>query len=168
MSAVQILLRAASIGPQDLADIVITRGPGSFTGVRVIMATALGLSHGSGVPIRAYSSLLAQATRTEEAMCVAIQPARRNVYFAQPFKRGANGPEPIAGPRIETSAELTDEALPIVAPAGVELPAEVVLASVSFGTSQALLHLLHLDRPSEPMAPLYVEPPSARPPHEDH
>jgi tRNA threonylcarbamoyladenosine biosynthesis protein TsaB len=45
------LLADHGLAPSDLAGIVVTLGPGSFTGVRVALAFCKGLSLGSGVPV---------------------------------------------------------------------------------------------------------------------
>ena len=45
------LMMLAAIEPKDLTGIVATRGPGSFTGIRIGLATAKGLAQGLNVPI---------------------------------------------------------------------------------------------------------------------
>ena len=45
------LMMLAAIEPKDLTGIVATRGPGSFTGIRIGLATAKGLAQGLDVPI---------------------------------------------------------------------------------------------------------------------
>ena len=45
------LMMLAAIEPKDLTGIVVTRGPGSFTGIRIGLATAKGLAQGLDVPI---------------------------------------------------------------------------------------------------------------------
>ena len=45
----------------DVTDVVVGRGPGSFTGVRIGVATAKGLSHGLGVPLWGVGTLDAVA-----------------------------------------------------------------------------------------------------------
>lgn len=59
--AVEEALRAAGVERAQLAGIVVGEGPGSFTGVRVAAATAKGLAHALGLPLRAISSLAARA-----------------------------------------------------------------------------------------------------------
>ena len=61
LPAIRGVLVASGAQLGDLAGIVVGSGPGSFTGVRVAAATAKGLTEGCGVPIWAYSSLLAAA-----------------------------------------------------------------------------------------------------------
>lgn len=59
--AIDEALRTAGVGRAQLAGIVVGEGPGSFTGVRVAAATAKGLAHALGLPLRAVSSLAAAA-----------------------------------------------------------------------------------------------------------
>ena len=44
------MLAEAGVTPAALGGIACVRGPGSFTGIRVALATVLGLSRGCGVP----------------------------------------------------------------------------------------------------------------------
>ncbi|MFA5843697.1 MAG: tRNA (adenosine(37)-N6)-threonylcarbamoyltransferase complex dimerization subunit type 1 TsaB [Coriobacteriia bacterium] len=55
------LLAEAGLTPADLECVVVGRGPGSFTGVRIGVATAKGLAHGLGVPLYGVGTLDAVA-----------------------------------------------------------------------------------------------------------
>jgi N6-L-threonylcarbamoyladenine synthase len=57
----QELLERGGVGPERIAAVVAGRGPGSFTGVRIGLATAKGLAHGAGVPLVAVPTLDAVA-----------------------------------------------------------------------------------------------------------
>ena len=48
LAAVDLLVEDAGIEPSDLGMIVVSRGPGSFTGIRAGLATALGLAAATG------------------------------------------------------------------------------------------------------------------------
>jgi tRNA threonylcarbamoyladenosine biosynthesis protein TsaB len=164
MAGVDLLLRAAGLEPSQIEGVVASRGPGSFTGVRVALATAQGLSLALGIPAHGYSSLLAQAARSDAAECLAVQPARRGTVYAQPFARRGGRPEPLAAPTVVALADLATGGLAAAAPPGVALPPGVPLAAMQRSTTEALFELL--DREPHPdastLTPLYLEPPPAQ------
>ncbi|MDY0151881.1 MAG: tRNA (adenosine(37)-N6)-threonylcarbamoyltransferase complex dimerization subunit type 1 TsaB [Candidatus Cloacimonas sp.] len=57
MPAIDIALKFCDITQKDLSAIYICSGPGSFTGIRIGIATAKGIAMGLGLPLFAYSSL---------------------------------------------------------------------------------------------------------------
>jgi tRNA threonylcarbamoyl adenosine modification protein YeaZ len=61
LQAADALMRAAGISPGDLDGVVVGTGPGSFTGVRIGLATARGLALGLDVPVAGVSTLCAFA-----------------------------------------------------------------------------------------------------------
>ncbi len=58
---IKALLESFGIARSQIACVVCGRGPGSFTGVRICLATAKGIALGLGVPLFGVSSLDAQA-----------------------------------------------------------------------------------------------------------
>lgn len=100
--AVRDLLAAAGLRLADLAAIVVTDGPGSFTGVRVGLATAKGLAEGARLPLIAVSRLEALALKAGVASA-AIDAHRNEVFLLLGDVLGA-GHELLAG-----SAELVAE-----------------------------------------------------------
>jgi tRNA threonylcarbamoyladenosine biosynthesis protein TsaB len=166
MAGVDLLLRAAGIERNALEGVVATRGPGSFTGVRVALATAQGLALALGIPAHGYSSLLAQAARTDAKECVAAQPARRGAAYVQPFVRRSHGPEPQSEPKVVPLAALEGSPLPVVAAVGMPLAPGTPIAGARISTAEALLELVSQEKNPDPdtLTPLYLEPPPARPP----
>ena len=67
LPALRRALRAAGLRLSDCDRVAVCSGPGSFTGVRVGLATAWGLARGSGVAVEAVSTL--------EAMAEAARPS---------------------------------------------------------------------------------------------
>lgn len=55
------VLERAGVAPRELGGVLVGRGPGSFTGVRIAAATARGLSLALGTPVWPISSLAAAA-----------------------------------------------------------------------------------------------------------
>ena len=59
--AIDQMLGQTGIGVKDLTGVVVTIGPGSFTGIRIGLATAKGLSLGLDIPIVGIETLAAAA-----------------------------------------------------------------------------------------------------------
>src|SRR3954466_15686967 len=93
--AVDAVLREAGIGRTELAGIVVGRGPGSFTGVRISGATGKGIAHALGVPLWAISSLEAAAFADpagHPVRCVLFD-ARADRVYAACYRVDARGVE---------------------------------------------------------------------------
>src|SRR5690606_1081589 len=82
LPAIDYALRSAGLEPPDLGAVVVAGGPGSFTGVRVAGATAKGFVRALGVPLFAYSGLLAlaAAVAAEGPVCALFDARRGEVY----------------------------------------------------------------------------------------
>lgn len=78
--AVAELLGAQHTSVSDLAAIIVTKGPGSFTGIRIGLSAAKGLAEVHGIPIVAVSriAVLAHKAQTQTA---ALDASRREFYL---------------------------------------------------------------------------------------
>ncbi len=90
---VEDTLRVAGVSLGDLGWIAADLGPGSFTGVRVGLATAQALAMVSGARLVGASSLtaLALGTRAPRALVVPLVPAGRRDVYAGFFRGDARG-----------------------------------------------------------------------------
>ena len=87
------LLAEAGIAPADLDGIACGVGPGSFTGIRIGVATAATLAYAAGLPVLDVGSLhgiAANAPDSAQTVLVALD-ARRGRIFAARFAR--HGPD---------------------------------------------------------------------------
>jgi tRNA threonylcarbamoyladenosine biosynthesis protein TsaB len=79
LADVDELLREAGMEPGDLGGVVVGTGPGSFTGVRIGVATARGLALALGIPLAGVSTLDALSAGAPGALPV-IDARRREVF----------------------------------------------------------------------------------------
>ncbi|HEY0477207.1 MAG TPA: tRNA (adenosine(37)-N6)-threonylcarbamoyltransferase complex dimerization subunit type 1 TsaB [Kofleriaceae bacterium] len=132
--AIDQVCREAAVAPAALDAIAIGAGPGSFTGLRIGMATAKGIAFAAGRPLWAVSSLAALAddaahelagdphfVDVDPVICAALD-ARRGEVFAGCFRRGAV----LADERVLPPAELGPWVAELVRAAAGAGPAPVV------------------------------------------
>jgi tRNA threonylcarbamoyladenosine biosynthesis protein TsaB len=110
MPAVDEAVRAAGLVPRDLAAVVAAGGPGSFTGLRIAGATAKANVRALGVPLYAYSGLLAAAAahRRERRPVCALFDARNREVFAGCWRFEDGGVRELLAPTILTVDEAID------------------------------------------------------------
>ena len=90
MPMIEAALNAAGTEMKDLDAVAAVTGPGSFTGVRIGVATAKGLAHGAGLPciaVDALEALSASAGDFDGAVCP-IQDARAGQVYGAVFRKG--------------------------------------------------------------------------------
>lgn len=105
---VERALSRAKVAAHELEWIAADLGPGSFTGVRVGLATAHGLALANGARVLGATSLaaLASGTRVKRALVVPmVEAGRRDAYLGF-FRADARGQiRLLAAPRVEPIAE---------------------------------------------------------------
>ncbi|MEO6136380.1 MAG: tRNA (adenosine(37)-N6)-threonylcarbamoyltransferase complex dimerization subunit type 1 TsaB [Ginsengibacter sp.] len=89
--AIHSLLKENNIEPNQLAAIGVTEGPGSYTGIRVGLATAKGLCYALNIPLITFSTLEVMAMgaidqeQNKEALYCPLIDARRMEVFTSVF-----------------------------------------------------------------------------------
>ncbi len=87
---VQHLLQAAGIKPKDLDLIVCALGPGSFTGLRIGLASAKGLAMGTGCALTGISNLdaLSHRYRSWKGVVIPVMRSLRTNYYTAVYRHG--------------------------------------------------------------------------------
>lgn len=100
------LLAECGAGIQDVDAVVVGRGPGSFTGVRIGVATAKGLAHGRGAPLWGIGTLDAIAERFagRDGLVGVVGDAMRKEVYPALFRCAAGrverlGPDEVSRPQ---------------------------------------------------------------------
>jgi tRNA threonylcarbamoyladenosine biosynthesis protein TsaB len=122
LEAVHGLLTAAGQDASDIDRIVVGVGPGGFTGLRIGLATALGLGQALGVPVAGASSLEALALGIADAapsgaVLAPVVDARRGELFAAAYRAGpAGGLEELIAPAALSPEDLARALLALDGP----------------------------------------------------
>lgn len=158
LAAVDLLVEDAGIEPSAIGTIVVSRGPGSFTGIRAGLATAMGLSAATGAACIAYDSLTMLAARCSTDQIVwTAQPGRRTEVYARRFEVRIDAP-PVGGAIEILSIDALGDRGPWAAAETLDLGG-APRAAVARSSAESLLWLWRLGVRSDPVEPLYVEDP---------
>jgi len=103
-SFIDELLKQESLIPKDLDAISISKGPGSYTGLRIGVSAAKGLAYALDIPLISVSTLLCLAKQVDinEGLIVPMLDARRMEVYSEVFDANYNS-------KREIKAEILDE-----------------------------------------------------------
>lgn len=100
-------LQENKIEPEKVGNILVGVGPGSFTSIRVAVATALGLARGNGAEIHAVRSSDAIGYRLDRVSFLGVfTDARRNSFFFTVYELGKRSRATVVVPNAELEAYL--------------------------------------------------------------
>jgi tRNA threonylcarbamoyladenosine biosynthesis protein TsaB len=170
----------AGVDWNDLDAIAVGVGPGTFTGLRIGIATARALAHARGIPLRPVSSLGALAAPLDPARPrLPLIDARRGELFAALHDReGERWPPFVASPEAlveRISKEFPGSDRPLAAgdgsikfrelleAAGVEVPSDESPLHVVRGVTVCRLGGTAPVTPVEAVLPEYLRDPDAKP-----
>ena len=158
LALVDDVLARAGCTRGELAQIVVGCGPGSFTGLRIGIATARGLALGLGVPCSGASTLVALAAAAPGA--VPLIDARRSELFALDEEGSPVVEQPAAGAHIAPGALCVGDGArryrALLEAAGASVPPD---ADVRHAPAAEALAALTAGVPE----PIYVRRPDAEP-----
>jgi len=170
--AIESVMTEAGIWYGDLVKIVTTRGPGSFTGIRIGLSVAQTLQFAGKLPVATLTTLetlaWAAASQGLDKIVATLRAGRGDIYVQRfAFSNG----KPVAESKIEilspdqweiylgldmplagNTASLLPEMFHARFIAGCELPDARALLAAADDTALE----------TEPLAPLYIRPPDAK------
>jgi tRNA threonylcarbamoyladenosine biosynthesis protein TsaB len=110
LSAIDAVLAISGLTAGDVDAYAVTRGPGSFTGLRIGISTVKGLAFATAKPMVGISSLevLAhQAPDSADLICPLMDARRNEVYWAL-YRREKDGIKAIMAERVGPATEVAD------------------------------------------------------------
>jgi tRNA threonylcarbamoyladenosine biosynthesis protein TsaB len=152
--AIRDVLRLAGVSASDVGLVGVTVGPGSFTGLRIGVATAKTFAYARGIPVAAVNSLEVIALAAWKHEQCALVPADRRLsvvidaqrgeLFAGDFTLGESGPSWSGSTRLvaidewlTTLAPFTLVAGPALSALGPRLPAHAAAVDPAAWLPQA-------------------------------
>lgn len=153
-ATIDTILKAESLRPADLAGVIATRGPGSYTGLRVGLMSAKALAYATGcklIAVDTFAAISRQAPPEAKHLWVIADALQGQIYL-QRFARSADSGEMVAaedlrigrgedwlrgltagasvtGPGVKLYAERIPADCPVVAEADREPRVECVFAA---------------------------------------
>jgi tRNA threonylcarbamoyladenosine biosynthesis protein TsaB len=176
MPAIARVLDDAGARLGDLEAIAVGVGPGTFTGLRIGVATARGLASANGLPLRPVSSLAALAEGIEGDLVLPLVDAKRGELFAALYGPAGRLWGPVAEAPEAVVERLGDAAAGVRAAGDGSVRFRRVLETAGIGVDPdgsrshvvRAIHVCRLagDEPNQPpqsVLPDYLRAPDAKP-----
>ena len=155
----EALLAGAQLRPTDLDGVAVGIGPGSFTGIRMAIATARGLSLALGIPVAGVSTLRALAAGAPGGLPV-IDAKRREIFTEVDGEPAVKAPQDL---ELEPGTLCVGDGAvryrELLTSSGAEIPPDEDERHVPRARFHALL--ARDFGPAEAVQPLYLRVPDA-------
>jgi len=176
MPAVAEAMERADVDWSDLDAIAVGVGPGTFTGLRIGIATARALATAAGLPLRRVSSLAALAAGIDSLVRLPLIDARRGEVFAALYE----GDREFWPPLVMRPEDLIDQlgnasVIPLAAGDGsLRFRGILEEAGIPVEPDNSVAHVVRAlcicrlgegatDEPPEAVLPEYLREPDAKP-----
>jgi tRNA threonylcarbamoyladenosine biosynthesis protein TsaB len=176
MPAVADVMERAGVDWDELDAIAVGVGPGTFTGLRIGIATARALATAAGLPLRRVSSLAALAAGIDDLVRLPLIDARRGEVFAALYEGEREFWPPSVIPPEELVEQLGNAAVSPLAAGDGSLRFRGMLeeAGIRVEPDHSEAHLVRArcvcrlglgapDEPPEAVLPDYLREPDAKP-----
>ena len=148
---IAMLLARNGVGYPDLARVVVTTGPGSFTGLRIGLSAARGIALARAIPAIGIPSLLAISLSAPAGVAVTVLlDARRDEAYVQTF--AAPG-QPLGPARI----------LPMAEARAAILPGSTLIEQPFVDVAMLAIYGAAADPATHPPEPNYIRDADAKP-----
>lgn len=104
---IEEVIEKAGIHKEDLSAIAVSKGPGSYTGLRIGVSAAKGLCFALDVPLISVSTLQAlakQVKATEKELIVSLLDARRDEVYMSAYDADYNVKSPVEAKVLEVDS----------------------------------------------------------------
>ena len=170
LDLIDLVLSRAGCSKSDIDLFVATRGPGSFTGVRIALGTVRGLGLATDRPCAGVTTLeaIAEAHGPAKLARVPLLPAGRGELYGATYSADDSPPIELEPPWLGSPARafgsgpalllLAGDLTPIDPPPGADSVTQLAAPPTIAGAAGRIA--LAREEPSD-LAPLYIRPPDA-------
>jgi tRNA threonylcarbamoyladenosine biosynthesis protein TsaB len=137
LPALDRLLARCGLSLDGIGRIAVLSGPGSFTGIRVGLATAWGLSRRLRVPVETAGSLeaVAETARGGGALVRAVFGAERGQVYAAVYDLSSPRAKEVEAPHLAPEGSVAQDGIPTVRAASLLVPSPALSAARAIARS---------------------------------